>query len=318
MLSILDFLLEETPHELKQKKSGQFLPDYNEIKERNPYLTNKSFFKNKDIHISKHSRYATYPQHSHQFLELNYILQGSCRQIINGREYTLEQGDILLMDIGSHHQIEQLDYQDIVINILFKNTDISLSTLQQMQGNNSILYHILLNSHSNLSDNHNFLILRSKTIQNTAPILESMIEEYFFPKEFSQDILSHYLGILLFELARSLPNAQKKLTDNKDEPFYQALELIDKNYQTISLADAANQLKINKNYLSNLVKQKSQQTFTDLVNQKKLMTAKLLIESTELPIDSICQRVGFSNKTYFYKKFQDYFNMKPGQMRLDK
>ena len=315
MVSILEFLLKENEFEQKQKKTGTFIPDYGEMEQENPSLTNESFFTNKDIYISKHNRYAVYPEHSHQFLELNYVLHGSCKQVINGQEYLLKKGDILLMDIGSRHKIERLNSQDIVVNILFKNSELSLDTLEKMQGNNSILYHILLNSHSGLSNQENFLILQAETINKTAPILQAMIEEYFFPRAFSQDILNHYLGILLLELARSLPSAQKQLSTNKDEPFYQVLELIDKDYCTINLTEAAKKLKFNKNYLSNLVKQKSNKTFTELVNQKRLMTAKLLIESTDLTIENISQTVGFSNKTYFYKKFYQYYAQTPAQIR---
>ena len=142
-----------------------------------------------------------------------------------------------------------------------------------------------------------------------------MMEEYFFQNDFSQEILKHSLSILLFELARSMPSAQEKILQTRKEPFLQVLELIDKDYKKITLAKAADQLNFNKNYLSNLVKKKSGHTFTELVHQKKLMTAKLLIQSTDFSIENICQTVGFSNKTYFYKQFALLYGIKPSEIR---
>ena len=315
MQPLTDFLHQETEIEKKQKKTGTFVPDFSEMKTQAPHLTNDLFFHNRDIYISKHNRYAPYPLHSHQFLELNYIYSGHCQQIINGQTFMLYQGDILLMDVGSKHQIECLEEEDIVINLLFKDNNISLQSLEEMQGNNSLLYHLLLNSHSHLEISQNFIILRSEEIPKVPQLLHRMIEEYFFQKDFSQEILKHSLSILLYELARSLPTAQKKLLQTRQDPFLQVLELIDRDYRELTLTKAADQLKFNKNYLSNLVKEKSGQTFTELVHQKRLMSAKLLIQSTDFSIETICQTVGFSNKTYFYKQFALMYGMKPSEMR---
>lgn len=315
MQPLTDFLHQETEIEKKQKKTGTFVPDFSEMKTQAPHLTNDLFFHNRDIYISKHNRYAPYPLHSHQFLELNYIYSGHCQQIINGQTFMLYQGDILLMDVGSKHQIECLEEEDIVINLLFKDNNISLQSLEEMQGNNSLLYHLLLSCHSHLEISQNFIILRSEEIPKVPQLLHRMIEEYFFQKDFSQEILKHSLSILLYELARSLPIAQKKLLQTRQDPFLQVLELIDRDYRELTLTKVADQLKFNKNYLSNLVKEKSGQTFTELVHQKRLMSAKLLIQSTDFSIETICQTVGFSNKTYFYKQFALMYGMKPSEMR---
>lgn len=64
-------------------------------------LLNDYFFKNKDIYISKHNRFADYPYHTHQFLELNYMYSGSSEQIIEGNKETLHEGELLLLDSGT-------------------------------------------------------------------------------------------------------------------------------------------------------------------------------------------------------------------------
>lgn len=77
------------------------------------------FIKNKDIYISKHNRYAPYPEHSHEFLEFNYQLSGNSSQTINGEKYVLSEGDLLLMDSGSIHSIDSLGKDDILLNIYY-------------------------------------------------------------------------------------------------------------------------------------------------------------------------------------------------------
>lgn len=67
-------LFAKTEHEILQEKQG-FVADYLDIQSAShtPKLSQQFFFQNKDIFMSKHSRYAPYPEHTHQFLEINYI-----------------------------------------------------------------------------------------------------------------------------------------------------------------------------------------------------------------------------------------------------
>ena len=308
MLSIIDYLTLETAIESQQKETGKHIPDYDSQKADLPRLTNDLFLANRSIYISKHNRYAPYPKHTHQFLELNYVLKGQCQQIINDTPYTFYEGDILLMDAGSAHAI------DLLINIVFKDTQISLKNLEELQGQNSILYQFLLKSHTHIQSAENFIVLRSDKTNKSKNIIELMLNEYFDPKPFSNQILEHYLSILLFELARSLPTLSDTVRATND-PYVQVLELIDQEYSTLTLAQAAKHLNFNKNYLSNLIKEKGNATFTELLNQKKLMIAQLLLKSTNFSIEKICQTVGYSNKTYFYKQFQEKFGKLPSQIR---
>ncbi|MCY7184283.1 AraC family transcriptional regulator [Streptococcus gallolyticus] len=311
-MNLETFLLKETEHE-KQQKSLGFIPDLKDtqIIDGIMQLPNALFFNNKDIYISKHNRYADYPEHSHQFLELNFMFKGTCHQVINGKDFTLQEGDILLMDSGSRHSISALEKEDILINILFQNSNVSLEWLTQLQGQNSLIYQLLL-ANSTTHHHSNYLILSTKNNKHVQHIIQQMMTEYFMPHDFSQQIISQYLPILFYELARNLrqiDHSQK--IELEETPYLQVLRLIDKDYQDLTLASLAQELNFNKNYLSNLIKEKSGKTFTELITQQKLMKAKLLLQSTRMPIYEIAQSVGFSNKTYFYDKYRAYFGHSP-------
>lgn len=316
---VTKYLLEETQHETAQKQSQQFIPDYPHISENAtetiPTLPNELFFKNKDIFISKHNRYAPYPVHSHQFLELNYVYKGKSRQVINGEMHQLIQGDILLMDTGSNHSIEVMGEDDILINIIFQETQISIDWLSDLNDHQSILYQMLLNK--NKKNNPNFVIIKRNDQSNIQNIIHQMLNEYIFPTKFSSEIINNYLPILFYELARSLPfNVYDEYNiDSNDDLLYEVLNIIDSSFRDITLDNLATSLNYNKNYLSNLIKQKSGFTFTELVNKKRLMAARIEIQSTRKPINEIAKDVGYSNLTYFYKQYSEYFNNLPSNDR---
>ncbi|HFI0403380.1 TPA: helix-turn-helix domain-containing protein [Streptococcus suis] len=310
-------LFAKTEHELLQEKQG-FVADYLDIQSAShtPKVSQQFFFQNKDIFMSKHSRYAPYPEHTHQFLEINYVYKGHCCQRINDQLFDLKEGDILLMDVESRHSIEALGDEDILINILFLNKGVSINWLKRLQGENSLLYQFLLSDSSQHFKRNNFLLLHTEEDTPVRQIVLEMMTEYFLPQDFSQQMLKHYLPLFFYHLARLLPTVEKTVDLQLEESTYaQVLKIIDREYATIGLAELAQRLNFNKNYLSNLIKTESGQTFTQLVNQRKLMKAQLLLKTTQLPIQEIALSVGFSNKTYFYDKYKETFGHGPKEER---
>ncbi|EAH4202185.1 helix-turn-helix domain-containing protein [Listeria monocytogenes] len=309
-----------------QKSTSTFVPDLPNgsfLKENGSMeLLNDYFFKNKDIYISKHNRFADYPYHTHQFLELNYMYSGSSEQVIEGNKETLHEGELLLLDSGCHHSIKATGEKDILINILFRDQQISLEWLTSIKKKNSLLFDFLLHSSVSEQSLKKYIIFQSAQIPHIQQILNQIITEYFLEEEFSSRIITLYLPILFTELVRKcdtyladdLTNSQSSTTST----MLEVIKLIESNYRTITLTSAADTLGYNKNYLSNFIKKNTNFTFTELVNKQKMLAANLLIETTSTPIELIIEKVGFSNKTYFYSLYKKTFNLLPNEVRNKK
>lgn len=320
---IKEQLFRLNPHEIAQKETGTFIMDYpkKSFSEENGEINmlNRYFFKNKDIWVSKHNRYADYPYHSHQFLELNYMLSGSCCQIIEGKEEQLQEGELLLLDTGCHHSIKATGDRDILINILFRDKNINLSWLAEIKKKNSLVYDFLLNSAVEGHSFKKYIIFKSTNIPHIKQILDQIITEYFRNEAFSTKIITFYLPILFTELVRKcdtyLSDTVMNQAISSNTIILSALRLIEKEYREITLSSTAEKLGYNKNYLSNVIKNKTGSTFTELVNKQKILAADLLIESTTAPISEIIEQVGFQNKTHFYNLYKATYHMLPQERR---
>lgn len=312
-----NLLYRETPVEKEQRKTQQFTMDIpkNSLDETQNTLrlTDNYFFDNKEIFISKHNRFAPYPVHTHQFLELNYVYSGTCQQVIDGVPTTLKAGDVALLDVGSKHSIDTLGENDILINILFRTKDIHIDLLNKLKHSQSALFNFLLNVSTGDLNHIRSLIFRNTGKTGVSTVIETIMSEYFFPSEYSDEIISSYLPILFLTLARDYKNTLMDVGMNQNaEPIIlQVLNEIDHHYDTITLDAMAKQLNYNKNYLSNLIKDKTGNTFTELLNKQRLGRAHLLITSTRIPVSKIITEVGFSNKNYFYKKYKEAYHHLP-------
>lgn len=319
---ITDKLLDMTRIEKEQKKYGKFVPDIPVSSTRTENdqleLLNNYFFKKRDLYISKHNRFAAYPLHSHQFTELNYMLSGNCRQVVDGRPLILRQGELLLIGVGISHKIETLNEGDILINILFKKDVVSVEWLNHMKENRSPLIQYLLNlvlNQGNGSRYITFSISKSKELQT---ILKKMIAEYYSTEPYSNTVAGLYLPILFTTLACKFSQSQDRPSEAADSlkhnrKMIPVFQLIEENYKDINLTKAADLLGYNKTYLGSLIKKTTGVSFTQLVVRRRLYQARLLLNITDLPISDIAHESGFSNKTYFYKVFKQTFGYLPSE-----
>ncbi|WP_424321328.1 AraC family transcriptional regulator [Lacticaseibacillus chiayiensis] len=315
-LSVLKQLESLTPIEKQQKEHQIFsddIPttaiDLQESKEFNVPVLNDYFFRNHAIYVSKHSRFAPYPLHTHQFFEMNYMLQGNANETVDGDRIHLSQGDVLLLDIGSEHSIDALGENDILINVLFRDRNISLDFLNQIQSQQSVLYDFLINHLREKKTEKRYMIFRSG-MHDIRTSLERIIEEYFRPRPFSDTIIQAELTVLIAELIRGHeptiadPSPSQKLA-------VELLHDIHEHYRNLSLEELANKYAYNKNYLGNLFSKEVGKTFSEALTQERLINARRLIQNTKKPISEICLEVGISNKSFFYHKYHDLFGNTP-------
>ena len=315
---IIRKLHELTPVEERQRKTGLFIEDMPagalNMQEGHGRTLNNYFFRNREIYLSRHNRFAPYPLHRHTFLEINYMLRGSADQTVDGNLVHLDQGDLILLDVGTSHSISALGENDLLINILFRNTNISLDLLKELKGQGSVLFNFLLKEEDERKATRDFVVFRTDNNFRLRETLDDIIDEYFTNQQFSDLMLKSYLNILLAQLIRNysvqIPEdgATKQLVVNM-------LSDITNEYATVSLKELSERYCYNRNYLSNIFKKEVGITFSEVLNRQRITEAHRLLVTTGLPISDIMGEVGITNKSFFYKKNEEMYKITPGKSR---
>ena len=318
-----DYLRHHSQIEEAQLNKKEFVMDIPSISfqtaEENMILLKEYFLKNNSIYVSKHPRFASYPEHSHHFLELNYVYSGKSIQYINGRREVIRQGEILLMDRGSSHSIGEHGEDDILINIIFPNDKVDIDWLSSLNNKNSVLFNFLTQTMATRSRKE-YLIFRCSENEHVQMILDQMIDKYFTEPVFANEIISLYIPILFTELIGNCKYDfyEEKKDKTNHQVVIDTLKLIERDFANLSLESAAQQLGYNKNYLSNIIKKKTNETFSELLTKQRMKQAKFLIEGSTLPISSIVEMVGLKNRSHFYKQFKDAYGVLPNAFRENK
>ncbi|MBP2057140.1 AraC-like DNA-binding protein/mannose-6-phosphate isomerase-like protein (cupin superfamily) [Lactobacillus colini] len=314
---LLQQLKEINEIEQKQITQHSFINDYQEKSliqtEMSVPIFTSDFFKGNSIYVGKHNRFFAYPKHTHTFLEMNYMLSGSAQEIVNGQPIQLKTGDILLLGVGTTHSISALGKDDILINIIFRN-DIffSLENLKAMGQNQNVLSGFIMTNNS-----ENFMIYRKKHTENAIrKVADLLIEEYYSHSDFSDKLIDSYLNSLLILFSRNTDfHSTRNLKENTPDVVLALLKQITTNSAQVSLSEFAQKNNYSRAYLGSLFKKVVGKSFSDVLTEERLLEAYNLLNSTNYSISEIIEKIGISNKTFFYKKFKEKFHCMPSEIR---
>lgn len=312
-----------TEHE-KEYQKGYF-KDYSKLYNRKNvngkdvlYFSLKSLDPSKEgllLMVKKHSRFQNFPEHCHNDIEINYMYSGSCTQIINEKEITLQQGQALFLNYDTIHQIRPLGEDDILINLNIEKEYLNSNFFNRFSSE-SIVMNFFLNALNERVAHNDFMLFHSEYSERLRIFISEFMCEWFSPSLVSSDIMSSLLTLILLELINVYKNDvthQKNSQQNKS--IIAILHYIENNFQTCNLKDTANFFNLNANYMSNLLKKNTGYSYRELVLHQRINSAKQLLRNSSLSIVEISNNIGYQNVSFFYDKFAKEVGCLPSEYR---
>lgn len=122
-----------------------------------------------------------------------------------------------------------------------------------------------------------------------------------------------YLMVQLYRAIREQSGLELKA--EQPELLDRVMAYIEGNFHRhISLADTAKQFYVSESTVSQLFRQKLGVSFYRFVTQRRLITAKTLIEEGML-LEDVGRHVGFADYSAFYRSFRQEYGISPRQYR---
>ncbi len=173
---------------------------------------------------------------------------------------------------------------------------------------------------------HHVFELTDEQTRQIKGIYERMVEEIESEYEHKYDVLR----TLTYEIIHFAMKSQPALLRQKPVPnaaqrisslFLELLERqfpIDENHPTIKLrsaSDFALQLNIHVNHLNRAIKQNTLKTTTQLITQRVVQEAKIMLRHSDWSIAEIAFALGFSEVTHFTNFFKKNTSVNPSSFR---
>lgn len=206
------------------------------------------------IELRPHTRFAHFPKHRHNYVELVYMCCGSTTHIINDTEkIVLGEGDLLFLSQSASQEILPAGREDIAVNfiILPEFFDRSLSMIER----DNVLRSFLVSTLSSGNPQIPYLHFRTKDILPIQNLMENMLWTLIDKKPGTNTINQITMGLILMNLSLFADTSLRSGADNYEQDLiFRILKYIETHYKTGTLADISAQLRLPTYCVSRLLK----------------------------------------------------------------
>lgn len=268
------------------------------IKRRIDTLIGDYFF-NKEIpiYINRVAESYELHEHIHDFLELNYVSEGTGSHVINGVTSSVKKGDLFLLPMGISHVYRPSTASDanplIVYNCVL-DADSLLEVLSTYPGSEVIKPLLKETQYRYYYDR----------LQELQRLFEQVYEEYQRGREGWVISVYTYVIQILVHLHRLDTEALLHIQPSSSVWEDIVHELRTNYAESLSVADMATKMKISVRQLHRLFVKHTGASMSHYVQMLRIQAACDLLRTTDLLISDISEQVGYHDVSYFHALFK--------------
>ncbi|EOR28169.1 AraC family transcriptional regulator [Clostridium sartagoforme AAU1] len=247
--------------------------------------------------------------HCHEdFIELSFVTSGSVDYLIEGEEYTLKKGQVLISNPGIYHK-ELFNSNTNCRELHLGLTDINIFNNCKKDfidiGDKNVL---TLNTYKDeILKTCQDIVDEQKNHKQTSPFM-------------LKSLVMKVLVLLHREINEEIPNLNSQEFSFKSREKKVLVESITKylneNYtEDISLYTLSKNMYLSPVYISKIFKELMGDSPINYLIQIRLIKAKNLLEDSKLSIKTIAKMVGYNDPYYFSKLYKKYYGISPNKAR---
>ena len=268
---------------------------------------------NTPVCLIAHPRFQEFPRHSHDFIEIMYVCNGSITHIFGDERIRLCADEMIILGKNAEHAILNTEENDIGINLVI-STDLFETLFYTMRRNSQLQGQALEELlHKNSTS---YLLFSAKESIALRALMESIISTVFCEKNTDGYLLQQSLSLLLSQLVFLTEKDKRNTVDQTEISKKKLLDYLHTSYSTATLTEAAGMLGLSVSYLSSRIHELFGEGFKELLMKERFSVACELLCTTDLPISDIIIQVGYQNVSYFHKQFKHRYGMTPNAYRV--
>lgn len=254
--------------------------------------------------------------HKHQYIEVFYVAEGSFEQILLGERRHFSAGEVVITDQNCEHA-DYLADEDAAVLFLWLKPQYLDALLEAYDGKDD-LQRFLFHALGSQKREQSYLELKAEPgTGGIGRILELLVEEDWSRDTGSADLIRGCL-LRLFHVLCTSYALQLHSTDQESKEkvlLYEMERYIRLHAQDVTARQLEEIFHYHRNYYNLLLKKYRGKSFREYVQEIRINRAGELLRTTKLPVKDIAARMGYENSSFFYKIFERYYGMGPGEYR---
>ena len=250
------------------------------------------------------------PFHRQDFFFINYAYEGSYQALSEKYDnlITISEDECYIGQPYSGYALRaDSDEEVTIVGILIRKDPFFHEYLPTVY-TDAELFRFFIEPQSNKFSDE-FIHLSVTKDHAIRTLLELMVMEYADRKDDTQRILKAMLQALMLEIAR-----RYRLEKEGNEPRSlsdRILEYMDDHSDVVTLKAIAARFGYHPNYISTLLHRNTGRRFSEILLEKRMARAILLMKNTTLSIEEISAMLGYSDQSSFYKAFKGHYHVSP-------
>ena len=235
--------------------------------------------------------------HTHNHVELFYIIGGKGQFLINDQLYPVNTNHLVIINPNVIHTEVSLNAQPLEYIVLgVDGIELSISN----------------------TSNGQFCILDHFESLDMASCLRNILREMEMKQPGYEDVCQAFMEILIIRLMRStglsLPSETSAVSTNRQCAAVR--RYIDLHFkEALTLEQLAEEGHMNKFYLSHAFKREYGVSPINYMISRRIEESKYLLAETDLSMSQIAQLLGFSSLSYFSQVFHRTQSISPKEYR---
>jgi AraC-like DNA-binding protein/quercetin dioxygenase-like cupin family protein len=238
------------------------------------------------------------PAHWHQHIELHYVFKGKGVISCNQKNYTVEQGSLVIINSNELHEgISITDEFDALV-IIFEMKAFSKEIAS---------FNVIFQS----------LVQGDKKIEEKIlSIYQEEIEKGFGYKVAMKGMIYELITYLLRNyVVESLTIKENNMRRKNLTRLNTVLQYISTNYkEQITIKQLAELIHLSEYRFCHLFKESIGQSPLNYINEVRLTKAHRLLEQKELSVTEVAEYVGFTDYNNFGRLFRKYYSYAPSRV----
>ncbi len=262
------------------------------------------------VALRRHTRFAEFPMHGHNYVEMMYVLSGSVFHTVGEDEIRMQAGDLLVLSRHARHAIKRTAEGDLAVNLV-----LSVERFSAMASTLLPTAPLAVLAAGNLREGGKgeYLLFHTKGDLPLENLFENLL--YLATRENapSAPLLEETVSLLIHHLAAISPAVSAAGRNRPQRALLRARieEYIEAEFRTATLSELAGRLGLSTPYLSARVRTLFGMTFSELLHIRRFLEAARLLSETDLPVGEIIVSVGYENSSFFHNEFKKRYGTSP-------
>lgn len=279
---------------------------------------------NLPVYVRKyHADGMTAELHRHRFIQINYILSGRVRHVINHSAFEVVKGDVFVIPPYIPHRLERAGDSDFEVFELEFEPDFVWGSTNVMENIGTFFDFAYIEP---------FLVCEGEVkpglnISGKDQVLvEGLLEE--IRAEYAGRTDGYLLAIkadllkLLVYLGRRFKTDMKNsensaVFESHRAAVDRAMTFISTHFtEDLTVEEVARTAMLSRSYFCYLFKMITGKTFIGYLNELRVNKAGEMLKDTDAPVTEICFDAGFHSISHFNRVFKNVTGISPRQYRL--